>query len=189
MLRAVFRGLPEVAVHVLAQQVHFLVARCEGLFRLPYYGVGVAAAFGASGVGYHAVGAAVVAASHYGYICADAVAVQTQGHYVVVGLGPGQLHVYLRIARIDGRHHFGQPPVAVWPGYQVHYASVEEFVFQAFGHAAHYPYQHFRAFFLFETEYVYPPEDPLFGVLPYRAGVGKYEVGLGHLLRALVSGL
>jgi len=95
-------GAVVVAVHVLSEQRHLLVAAAAEVFKLAQDAIDRAAAFATAGIGNYAVGAEVVASAHYAYVSAHGLAGDACGHHVAISLGCAQLHVYCLAAFFGG---------------------------------------------------------------------------------------
>ena len=180
------RGLPQVAVHVLAQQRHFLVPFLEYVAGFAHDGMRVARAFRATGVRHHAIGADVVAAAHDGNEGAHAILVCPDRGDVRIGFVAGEEHVDLGLVRRDGPQQPRQRPVSVRSHDQVHLPRVQQLVFQALRHAPHDAHDQARAPLALQVELLDPAPDPLFRIVADGTRVRHDEIGLLHRLRPLI---
>ena len=60
--------------------------------------------------------------------------------------------------------------------------TLEQLVLEPFRHAAHYADDNSLALSLLQAELVNPAPYPLLGIVPYRAGIGKYDICLINVL-------
>ncbi len=181
-------ALPQVAVHVLSQQRNFLIPFLIHVAGFPDNGVGIPRAFRAAGIGHHAVRAHIVAPAHNGNKGRYAVFVCAHRRNVRVGLLPGEENINLRAVRRDGLQQAGEGTVGVRAHHQIYLPGVQQFVFQAFCHAAHNAHQGAGTGFALLVENLQAAPDALLRVVADGAGVGHNEVGFLHALRAGVAG-
>ena len=182
-----FRRLPQVTVHVLAQQGHFPVAFLEHVAGLAHYRVRVARAFRPAGIRHHAVGAYVIAAAHDGNEGAYAVLIGPDRGDVRVSLVSGKEDVNLGLVRRDGLQQPRQRPVGVRAHDQVYLPRVQQLVLQAFRHAAHDAHDHARTPLALQVELFDPAPDPLLRIVAHGTRVRHDQVRLFHRLRPLIS--
>ena len=180
-------GLPQIAVDVLAQEGHLLIAPPEDVAGLPDDGMGVPGALRAAGIRDDAVGADVVAAAHDGDEGGDAVGVHADRGDVAVGLLAGQQHVDLRVALGGRGEQARQAPVRVRTSHDVHFARLQQGVLEPLGHAAEDAHDHVGAGLAVDVELADAAQDALLGVVADRAGVGQDHVGLVDLFGADIS--
>lgn len=168
-----------VAVHVLPQQGHLLVAfghQCQAFL---HDAVGVAAAFAAPREGHHAEGAHVVAAPHDGDKGGDAVAVEAHGHDLPIGLLAAQQHVHRALPGAHFVQQLRQAAVGVGAHHQVHHLFLHQQVFlHPLGHAAQDAHLQLLVAGLQAVHFVDALHHCVFRLLPHAARVQQHQVGL-----------
>ncbi len=147
----------------------------------------VAGTLGATGIRHDAVGAHVVAAAHDGNESGDAVLVRTHGRDVGISLVAGKENVDLGTVGRDGLQQPRQRPIGVRAHDEVHLLCIQQLVFQAFRHASNDAHHGSGTLLPLQVELLDPAPDPLFGIVPHRAGIGHDEVRFLHVLRPLIS--
>ena len=147
-------------------------------------GLGVAAPFASAGIGYHAIGTVVLTSTHDGYVGRNAIAPQSHGFDVGIGLGSAQLGLCgFGAGGAHAGQQLGQPAVGVGSYHEADILFLyHQLALQPFGHAAQYADAHLLVPLLQRPEFMEAFADTLFGIVAYGAGVdedivGRFDVG------------
>ncbi len=173
-----------IAVDRLPEQRHFGgAARGEGL-DLPHHVLEPPAPLGAPGERHDAEGAAVVAAALYRDERRRALFAHRRHVFVVLPVAKLDVGGTLAVARpVD---QLRQVAIGVRPDDQVDLRdALEQDGAEPLGHAADHA-EHVPGA-LVALQLAHAPDDPLFGVVPHRAGVHQHHIGLGRMVRAHVA--
>ena len=174
---------PVIGIHVLAEERNLLIAGLKDLAGFPDDGLGVAGTFGASGIRDDTVGTDIVAAAHDRNEGGYAVLVDPDRADVAVGLFMGKEDIDLRTVRSHVTQQLRKGPVGIRAGDQVYLPAVQQGILETLRHAADDADDHVRTGFFLLAEHLDPPPDPLFGIIPYREGIGQDHIGLVHVFR------
>ena len=104
----------------------------------------VAAALGPASVRHYTVGTYIVTSTHDGDESGHSVAVDSHRGDVAVGLLAGELDIDLWMPFLHRFKQLRQAPVGVGPGNDVHFAGIQQGVFQALRHTSENAYYQFR---------------------------------------------
>ena len=173
---------------VLPQQRHLAVAVLEKAPHLGDDGLRIAAPLAAPGIGHHAVGTEVVASAHDRHEGAHAVAVETHGSDLGIGLLGREQHVDALAAGLGLADQARQIAVGVGPGHDIDAVGPFDQLFaQTLGHAADDAHHQPRTFAPVALHLGQPAPDALLGVVADRTGVDEYDIGLVDPVRIDVT--
>ncbi len=139
----------------------------------------IPASLSSPGKGYHAKRTHVVAATHDAYKCCNAVAVQTHGRNICIGLIPAQQNIHCLLTCFRFFDQSGQGAVCIGPHHDINeFFFFNESYFKPFCHTAQYTDDQTGLMFFYSLKLGEALAHGLLGFFPDGAGVDKDEVGI-----------
>ena len=177
-----------IGIDILPQQGNFLIALFKEFAGFFHNGLPAAAAFLATCVGNHAIGAEILASAHNRDKGRNTVRAQPHRFYIVIGLAFGEQHIDALAAGIHLIQKRGQRAVSVGAHHQVYIQiAFQKLFLEAFGHAAHQAHLEPGALLLERGELLEPVQHPLFGMVADGTGVHQYQIGFRAVGRGIVA--
>ena len=190
-------GQQAIAVDILSQESDFLESFVVKITHLAQDALHVARPLAATGIGYDAIMAEVVAAAHDAHKAAHMGRAHTQRHDVAIGLRGGQLNVHGRLPYLYGCHHLGQMEIAVRTTHEIGVMVLDQVVLHALGHTAQHAENRLGVLgfgivvgmaALLGEKRVETMIDLVLGILAHRTGIEKHRVGIFFGVSGFVTG-